>query len=57
MKVFTINVHSHKTLSVVSTKVVQGWDVTDAAHAAIRATLADGHTLDQHGGLFARVAG
>lgn len=56
MNTYTVNVHSHKNLAVVATITVQAWGATDAQHSAIRAVLAQGHTWDQHGGLFARVA-
>lgn len=53
---YTINVKSHKTLATVATYTVAEYSQTTAQHTAIRMALADGHTWDQHGGLFARVA-
>lgn len=56
MKTYKINVHSHKTGAVVATITTQAWADVTAKHDAIRAVLAQGHTWDQHGGFFARVA-
>lgn len=56
MRQFTVNVHAHKTLAVLATITVNAWGATDAQHAAIRAAMAQGHSWDQNGGLFARIS-